>query len=325
MPPAAANVTIDLDNLWSYLKTQGVPGWQEYPGYLPLVVPRILDRLKQHAIKATFFIVGRDATRTENAAPLKAISDQGHEIACHSFDHEPCLHLYDRAELDAEFDQAEEAIHKVTGQRPRGFRGPGFSCSPNVLECLRSRGYAYDSSSFPTFLGPLARLYFKSRADLTKDDLERRSGLYGGIRQGFATLRPHAGPSGLMEFPVTTLPLARVPVHQTYLLFLASRSPTLARLYWNLAVTLFGITSLPPTLLLHPTDFLDVTEVPQMAFFPGMSVSTDQKLALVDHVLTSVTRRWECRTLLEQSRELSPVSEPSDSPCLSSTPEPTPP
>ena len=37
-----ASLSLDLDNKWSYLKTHGDPGWQSFPTYLPLVVPRIL-------------------------------------------------------------------------------------------------------------------------------------------------------------------------------------------------------------------------------------------------------------------------------------------
>lgn len=301
MSSPSASVTVDLDNLWAYLKTQGVAGWQDYPGYLGQVVPRILERLRDHQIKATFFIVGRDATRAENREVLHSIADAGHEIACHSFDHEPCLHLYSEAELRAEFDQAEAAIIEVTGCQPRGFRGPGFSCSASVLACLEARGYAYDSSSFPTVLGPVARLYFKATAKLSKEELERRSGLYGGIRRGFGTLRAHRLPIGLAEFPVTTLPLLRVPVHQTYLLFLMQRSPFLARFYWNTAVSLFRMTSLAPTLLLHPTDFLDLSEAPQLHFFPGMAVPTARKLELIDHVLGSITRHWDTQTLIDRA------------------------
>jgi hypothetical protein len=30
----AASISLDLDNLWSYLKTQGAPGWESFPSYL---------------------------------------------------------------------------------------------------------------------------------------------------------------------------------------------------------------------------------------------------------------------------------------------------
>jgi len=56
------SLSLDLDNKWSYLRTYGNNAWQEFPSYLDLVVPRILDFLDQRSIKITFFIVGKDAT-----------------------------------------------------------------------------------------------------------------------------------------------------------------------------------------------------------------------------------------------------------------------
>ena len=48
-----ASVSIDLDNLWCYLKTQGVPGWESYPSYLDQVTPRSMVQLLAHAHVAT--------------------------------------------------------------------------------------------------------------------------------------------------------------------------------------------------------------------------------------------------------------------------------
>ena len=115
--------------------------------------------------------------REKNRAALRAIVDAGHEIGNHSFRHEPWLHLYTAAELDQELRQAEEAIEAVTGVRPRGFRGPGFSLSEGTLETLLRRGYDYDATVFPNLLNPLARAYLFSTSNLTDAEKEQRSAL----------------------------------------------------------------------------------------------------------------------------------------------------
>ena len=51
----AASISLDLDNLWSYLKTQGVSGWESFPSYLDVVVPRILETLDRCNQRITFF------------------------------------------------------------------------------------------------------------------------------------------------------------------------------------------------------------------------------------------------------------------------------
>ena len=38
-----ASLSLDLDNKWSYLKTHGDPGWESFPSYLGILVPRDED------------------------------------------------------------------------------------------------------------------------------------------------------------------------------------------------------------------------------------------------------------------------------------------
>src|SRR3989449_7180685 len=187
-----ASLSLDLDNKWSYLKTHGGPGWERLPSYLDLVVPRVLDFLKARNLTITVFVVGQDAAVAKNRELLRAIADSGHEIGNHSFHHEPWLHLYSAREIDAEIHNAEEHIECATGRRPRGFRGPGFSLSPDTLRVLSRRGYHYDASTFPTFLGPLARAYYLwNTRGLSRQEREKRNKLFGSASEGFRPVRPY--------------------------------------------------------------------------------------------------------------------------------------
>src|SRR5215472_4452202 len=62
----AASLSLDLDNKWSYLKTHGDVGWEAFPSYLDVFVPRVLRFLEEHRLKITFFIVGQDAAIAGN-------------------------------------------------------------------------------------------------------------------------------------------------------------------------------------------------------------------------------------------------------------------
>src|SRR5258708_32195666 len=152
-----ASLYLDLDNTWSYMKTHGDPGWEQLPSYLHIGVPRVLQILKEESLTITFFIVGLDAAQPVSQPILKSIADAGHEIGNHSYKHEPWLPLYSDAELEQEMTQAETAIRQATGQIPIGFRRPGFTFSPRLLNLLAQSGYHYDASTFPTFLRPLPR------------------------------------------------------------------------------------------------------------------------------------------------------------------------
>jgi len=81
-------------------------------------------------------------------------------------------------------------------------------------------------------------------------------------------MKPFALRPGLAEVPVSTMPLFRVPVHLSYVMFLAARSEALARAYWHVAATLFRLRGIGPSILLHPADYLDSSDAPD-GLFPG--------------------------------------------------------
>lgn len=295
-----ASLSLDLDNQWSYMKTHGDEGWQSFPSYLDLVVPRTLELFDKLDLKITFFIVGQDAALDKNARALARIAKWGHEAGNHSFHHDPWLHLYTAEEIDQEIASAETAITEATGQRPNGFRGPGFSVSKTVLETLLKRGYRYDASTFPTFLGPVARAYYFFTAKLSPEERAKRGALFGGWAEGLRPLRPYLWnlPSGeLLEIPVTTMPLVKLPFHLSYILYLASYSPALARVYFKAALGLCKPTRTTPSLLLHPLDFLGGDDVKGLEFFPGMGLDAREKLALAEDCLSEFGREFDVLTM----------------------------
>jgi hypothetical protein len=284
-----ASVSLDVDNLWSYMKTHGDAGWEARPSYLDRFIPIALEALDRIGARITFFVVGVDAAQERNDAALRRLTATGHEVGNHSFEHEPWLHLYSRERLEAEIGSAEAAILGATGQRPIGFRGPGFSWCPDLLAVLESRGYLYDASTLPTYLGPLARAYYFWTAKLTPAQKAERKTLFGSFADGLRPVKPYRwtlqGGKSLLEIPVTTIPVIKTPFHLSYLLYLARHSEALMALYLRTAITACRATGTEPSFLLHPLDLLGGDEVPQLAFFPGMDLPTSLKLRLFDEVL----------------------------------------
>jgi len=301
-PEAKAAVSLDLDDKWTYMKTRGLAGWQDFPSYLPIVVPRVLRLLQQHSLHITFFIVGQDAALPRNAALLRSIAESGHEIGNHSFHHEPWLHLYSDAEIKQEIGLADDHIRQATGQPVRGFRGPGFSFSNAVAQALVERGYLYDASTLPTFLGPLARAYYLLQSGMDPGERRRRAQLFGRWRDGFRPLKPHMWPStslSLVEIPVSTMPVLRIPFHLSYLIWLSGYSELLARAYLRSALALCRIFGLAPSFLLHPLDFIGSSEAPELAFFPGMHLTLEHKMKFAEFALNSIARSFQTTTLKE--------------------------
>ncbi|MFN6560617.1 MAG: polysaccharide deacetylase family protein [Nostoc sp. ChiSLP01] len=305
-----ASLSLDLDNIWSYLKNQGAPGWESFPSYLDIAVPRFLEILKQWNLRITVFIVGQDAALEKNHQAIQAIANAGHEIGNHSFYHSPWLHLYSESEIEEEVAMAEEHIKRVTYQQPVGFRGPGYSFSPGVLKVLARRGYEYDASTFPTILGPVARAYYLMTCKLSKEERKKREALFGNFKDALQPLNPYQwqmGKDRLTEIPVTTMPIFKVPIHFSYIMYLTRFSSGLALFYLRIALWLCKLTRTQPSLLLHPTDFLSQEDVPELSFFPGMDVPTYKKLAVVNKSLEMITSQFNVLTVGQHAKSVAEV------------------
>ncbi|HEU4530368.1 MAG TPA: polysaccharide deacetylase family protein [Steroidobacteraceae bacterium] len=306
-PKPCASLSLDLDNQWSYMKTHGDPAWREFPSYLDVAVPRILEFLRARDLKISFFIVGQDAALERNREPLRALAEAGHEIGNHSFNHEPWLHLYSEEQLDAELAKAEQHIEAATGVKPVGFRGPGFSLSNTTLRVLARRGYLYDATVFPNLLNPLARAYFFATSNLSKEEKEQRKALFGTWADALKPLKPYRWDlegRQLLEIPVTTLPLFKVPIHLSYILYLSKFSRPIARLYFRFALAMCALTRTQPSILLHPLDFLGKEDCKELAFFPGMDLPRERKLALVAEALDLMASKYELLTMRGHAERL---------------------
>ena len=292
-----ASLSLDLDNQWSYMKTHGDAGWETFPSYLDVVVPRVLQFLKERGLKITFFIVGQDAALEKNREAISSIAAAGHEIGNHSFNHEPWLHLYSKEELIEEFDKTEKALADVTGKRPVGFRGPGYSLSPTVLEVLAERGYEYDCSTLPTYIGPLARAYYFFKSpEMSDEERNKRNKLFGKFSDGFQRLKPftwNIDGKSLVEIPVTTMPVFKFPIHASYIIYISTFSKTLARVYWRTAIEMCRMTNTQMSLLLHPLDFLSGEDVPELKFFPAMNLPIEKKMEFVGEILEVFADKFE--------------------------------
>jgi peptidoglycan/xylan/chitin deacetylase (PgdA/CDA1 family) len=304
-----ASVSLDCDNLWSYLKTHGDAGWESRPSYFDVFIPVALEALERLGLRITFFLVGMDAEAPANAAVLRAITAAGHEVGNHSSEHEPWLHRYSESRLDDEVGRAEEAILAATGQRPAGFRGPGFSWSPGLLRVLESRGYRYDASTLPTYLGPLARAYYFWSSKLTPEERRERGELFGTFSDGFRPVGAYhwdlGGGKRLLEIPVTTVPWVKTPFHLSYLLYLSRFSEILMRAYLGAALTACRLSGTEPSFLLHPLDLLGADQVPQLAFFPGMDLPGSRKAELFSRVLQTIGNHFTIVPMGEHARALS--------------------
>jgi hypothetical protein len=298
-----ASMSLDLDDQWSYMKVHGDEGWDLYPSYLDIVVPFVLNLLDELEIKITFFIVGQDAVIEKNRKILRSIIERGHEIGNHSFHHESWLKTYSKEKIEEEIIRAEEAIWDASGYRTKCFRGPGFSWSNDLLEVLQNRDYKFDASILPTYISPLMRKYYFWKSNLSKNERKKRNELFGSYREGFLPVKAFkwrlANNQELLEIPVTTMPILKIPFHLSYLIFISNYSFTLMKAYLKLSILLCKITKTQPSILLHPLDLLSGDKVPELAFFPGMKIQTEKKVKIFKYVITILKNNFTILPMLD--------------------------
>lgn len=104
---------------------------------------KMLDILRESGAHATFFILGWVAEKCP--ALVRAIADDGHEIASHGYAHELVYTLTPEA-FRSDVLRARELLQDISGVVVRGYRAPCFSITNWAIPILRDVGYSYDSS-----------------------------------------------------------------------------------------------------------------------------------------------------------------------------------
>lgn len=100
---------------------------------------RILDLLKQHQSRATFFFIGKNIL--QHPELVKRTHAEGHLIGNHSFSHAYHYDLLPTAKVLADIHRCDEAIAQLTGEKPTLFRPPYGVTNPNIAAALKTTGH----------------------------------------------------------------------------------------------------------------------------------------------------------------------------------------
>lgn len=143
-PRLTVALTFDSDAISDGIRRGDSPVKLSHGEFGPRVgVPRILDLLRREAIPATWFVPGHSLVTFP--ANTEAILAGGHELACHGWYHEDFSELTGEQQADI-LARSVEAVRRVAGAPPKGFRAPYWALGPATLDLVLGAGFEYDSS-----------------------------------------------------------------------------------------------------------------------------------------------------------------------------------
>ncbi len=229
MPMRVCAISVDLDEIPHYFAIHGLARTSSNAVY-DVALPRLDDFARAHDLPLTLFAIGADMARAGNAARLRSLAEGGHEIANHSLDHLYDLTRRSRAEMERQVRSGIEVIEGATGERPRGFRAPGYTITDELFEVLADAGVEYDSSVFPCppyYAAKAAALgAIRVRRRRSHSVLDTPAVLAAPVRP-YRVGRPYwRRGAGLLELPVQVTRRARLPFIGTTLTL---AGPTRAR------------------------------------------------------------------------------------------------
>jgi peptidoglycan/xylan/chitin deacetylase (PgdA/CDA1 family) len=143
---ATVCLTFDFDAISIWVGPMGAtsPSMISRGEFGPVGVERLLTLLGREGIEATFFVPGHTADTYPDA--VRAIVAAGHEIGHHGYLHENPVALESAAREREVLERGLEALARVAGVRPVGYRSPSWDNSPRTVELLLEYGFSYESS-----------------------------------------------------------------------------------------------------------------------------------------------------------------------------------
>jgi peptidoglycan-N-acetylglucosamine deacetylase len=104
----------------------------------PETTPRVLELLREHGAKATFFVLGEKARRYPEL--VRAIAADGHALGLHGHEHDRLYALRSARVVARDLERAAAALEAAVGVRPALFRPPVGFVSPSVAVAAERAG-----------------------------------------------------------------------------------------------------------------------------------------------------------------------------------------
>ena len=208
MSDRIAAVSIDLDEVACYAEVHGLPAPTDREAHVVYdrCLPRLQAVLADLDIRATFFAIGRDLERETNRDAVRRLKLAGHEVANHSYEHRYDLTKRPLERILDDIERGATIIEECCGERPVGFRAPGYTVSDSVFEALARAKVLYDSSVFPCpsyYLAKMAALGWMSARGRRSQSILDSPAVLLAPKLPYRIGRPYwRGGRGIVELPI---------------------------------------------------------------------------------------------------------------------------
>ena len=104
----------------------------------PEQTPRVLDTLRAHGVRATFFLIGSKAELHPEI--VRRMAAEGHAIGIHTWSHTPGFPMLRSGAMAADILRCRESLREITGVETDLFRPPYGVTNPMVARAVKRTG-----------------------------------------------------------------------------------------------------------------------------------------------------------------------------------------
>lgn len=143
--PVTCCITFDFDGMsnWIGSARSNNPSMISRGQFGAVAMPRILALLDRYQVRTSFAVPGHTAYAYPRL--VREIHGRGHELVHHGWVHENPAR-FDEAGERRVLERGLEALDRVAGVTPTGYRSPAWDFSERTVDLLREFGFVYDSS-----------------------------------------------------------------------------------------------------------------------------------------------------------------------------------
>ena len=98
----------------------------------PEITPKVLDVLREEGVKASFFVIGREAEKHPDL--VQQIVDDGHVVGNHTYNH---AYVFSKNKAEKQVTEGQRIIQNIIGKTPTYFRPPFGVMNPKIADAVK--------------------------------------------------------------------------------------------------------------------------------------------------------------------------------------------